>query len=68
MSEPAQDQTDPSTPLFWETVYWLAKQGMSLEVPREVMLPDPGIGVQVLELQRAVALKTPTMAMEIIAE
>jgi hypothetical protein len=60
-----EDDTDPSTPLFWETVHWLAKQGLDLSPPK-VELGPASLGVQVLELQRQVAIKTPTMAMEII--
>lgn len=60
-------ELDPSTPIFWETVHHFAKQGSDLNVPRQVELPPASIGVQVLELQRAVALKTPTMAMEVIS-
>ena len=60
-----EDPTDPSTPLFWETMGWASRQGMDMKAP-EVTLPEPSLGVQVLELQRQVALKTPTMAMEIL--
>ena len=60
-----EDQDDPHTPLFWETMGWASRQGMDLKAP-ETTLPEPSLGVQVLELKRAVALKTPTMAMEIL--
>lgn len=60
-----EDPTDPATPMFWETLAWASRQGMDLKAP-DVGLPDPTLGVQVLELQRQVALKTPTMAMEIL--
>lgn len=61
-----EDSTDPSTPLFWETVHWLAKQGADLSPP-PVELPAPSLGVQILELKREVALKTPTMMMAVIS-
>lgn len=60
-----EDDTDPSTPLFWETVHWLAKQGTDLSPP-DLELPEAPIGVKILELQREVAIKTPTMALQII--
>lgn len=60
-----EDQDDPHTPLFWETMNWASRQGMDLKAP-DVYLPEPSIGVQVQELKRQVALKTPTMAMEIL--
>lgn len=57
-----EDDTDPSTPLFWETVHFFAKRGEHLSPP-DLELPEPSIGVKVLELTREVALKTPTQMM-----
>jgi hypothetical protein len=57
-----EDQDDPHTPLFWETMNWASRQGMDLKVP-DVHLSEPSIGVQVQELKRQVALKTPTQMM-----
>lgn len=61
-SQLIEDPTDPSTPLFWETMGWASRQGMDMMVP-DVELPEPSIGVKVLELAREVALKTPTQMM-----
>lgn len=60
-----EDPTDPHCPMFWETLGYASRQGWDLKAP-DVTLPEPSIGVQVAELQRAVAIKTPTMAMEIL--
>lgn len=60
-----EDQDDPHTPLFWETMNWASRQGLDLLTP-QVDLPEPSIGVQVQELKRQVALKTPTMAMPVM--
>lgn len=60
-----EDDTDPSTPLFWETVHWLATQGADISPPA-LELPDAPIGVQILELQREVAIKTPTQLMPVV--
>lgn len=61
-----EDSGDPHTPAFWETMAWASRQGMDLKPP-EVTLPEPGIGVQIAELQRQVALKTDTVLMPVIA-
>lgn len=60
-----EDDTDPHTPLFWETMKWASRQGMDLKAP-DVHLPDPSLGVQVAELKRQVALRTPTQAMPFV--
>lgn len=62
-----EDDTDPATPMFWETVHWLAKQGLDLSPPA-IDLPEPSLGVMILDLQREVAIKTPTMMMETIGD
>lgn len=59
------DAMDPSTPVFHETQAWLAKQGQTLANP--AALPEPSIGVQIMDLQRAVAIKTPTQLMAVIS-
>jgi hypothetical protein len=59
------DCDDPSTPLFYETMAYASRQGWDLMAPEDT-LGAPGIGVQVLELRRQVALKTPTMAMPVV--
>lgn len=64
-AELVEDDSDPNTPAFWETLAWASRQGMDLKAP-EVTLPDPSLGVLALELQRQVALKTPTMAMPVL--
>lgn len=64
-AELTEDPTDPSTPLFWETLTWASRQGMDMMAP-QVTLPEPTLGVLALELQRQVALKTPTMAMPVL--
>lgn len=60
-----EDDTDPHTPLFWETLRFASRQGWDLMAP-PVELGPASLGVQVLELQREVAIKTPTMALQII--
>lgn len=62
-----EDNTDPHTPVFWEAVHALAKRGVDISPP-VVGLPDPSIGVQIQELKRQVALKTPTMMMPVIGD
>lgn len=64
-AELTEDDTDPSTPLFWETVHFFAKKGEHLEAPN-IELSEPSLGVKILELQREVAIKTPTMAMPVL--
>lgn len=59
------DELDPHGPIFWETVHWLATQGVNLSPP-DLDLPAPSLGVQVLELTRKVALKTVTQLMPVI--
>lgn len=61
-----EDDTDPHTPLFWETVHWLATQGADMTAP-DLQLPPASLGVQVLELRREVALKTETQLMPVIS-
>jgi hypothetical protein len=60
-----EDDTDPSTPLFWETVHWLATQGADIKPPSLELSPAP-LGVQILELKRSVALSTPTQLMPVV--
>lgn len=67
LDELTQDSSDPSTPIFWETVHWLATQGADLALPAGVQLPEPSLGVQIAELQRSVAIKTPTQLLQVIA-
>lgn len=59
------DATDPHTPIFWETVHWLATQGRDISEP-DMSLPEPSIGVMVAELSREVALRTPTQLMPVV--
>lgn len=61
-----EDDTDPSTPLFHETVAWLKARKVDLSPP-DLELPEPSIGVKILELKREVALKTDTVLMPVIA-
>lgn len=60
-----EDDTDPSTPLFWETVHWLATKGAHINPPALELPPAP-LGVQILELKRSVALSTPTQLMPVV--
>lgn len=60
-----EDPTDPHTPLFWETMNFMSRMGHDMQAP-DVELEPASLGVQVMELQRQVALKTPTMAMPVI--
>lgn len=60
-----EDSTDPHTPAFHETVAWWKANKGDLTGP-DVRLPEPSIGVQIMELRREVAIKTPTMLMEVI--
>lgn len=60
-----EDSTDPSTPLFWETVYWLAKQGKDLSPPK-VAKPDTNWDVKATEIKREIAILTPTQMLPVV--
>lgn len=62
----AAAQDDPGTPVFWEAVHALAQLGQHLTYPRELLLPEPSIGVQVLELQRRAAIRTDTQLLPVL--
>lgn len=58
-----QDNTDPATPLFWETVHALAQRGVHLDPPA---MEEPKFKVPPRSIKDEIALLTPTQLMPVI--
>lgn len=62
-----EDETDPSTPLFWETVHWFATQGQHLTRP-DTAKPDTTWEVKAQEMSREIAIRTPTQMLPVVSD
>ena len=64
-------ETDPGTPIFWQTVYALACLGVDMAEPviaepEPFGIPDPSLDEMVRNLKRSIALGTETQAMAVL--